>query len=85
MDEKKGQEGSKVATSSTKGVVIHEKQPWEEVLEFSPNKKGKIDESKWKQTMSPPKVKKTKSNKGRARIPSSQLLERALRPNLATC
>ena len=38
-------------------------------LESSPNKKGKIDDSKGKKVMPPPEVKKTKSNKGASRDP----------------
>ena len=38
-------EKNKVATSSTKGMVIREKKPRDEAPDSSPNKKGKIDGS----------------------------------------
>ena len=44
VEEKK----DKIATLSTKDVVINEKWPREEVPDSSPNKKGKIDDSKGK-------------------------------------
>ena len=56
--------------------MIHEKRPREEIPESLPSKKGKIDDSRGKQAM---------PNKGRAKIPSSQLLEKAPRPNLVVC
>ena len=53
----------KVAISSSNGVVIHEKWPRDEAPDSSPNKKGKIDDSKGKETMLPLEAKKAKSNK----------------------
>ena len=44
VEEKK----DKIATLSTKDVVINEKWPREEVPDSSPSKKGKIDDSKGK-------------------------------------
>ena len=66
-------------------MVIHEKRPREEISESSPSKKAKIDDSKRKEAMPTLEIKMTKSNKGRAKIPSGQLLERAPQPNLAIC
>ena len=59
-------EEKKATTSSTKGVVIREKQPRDEAPDFSPNKKGKTDDSKGKETMPLPEAKK-KSNRGVSR------------------
>ena len=59
VEEKK----EKATISSTKGVVINEKRPREEVLDFSPRKKGKTDDSKGKETMPPPEVVKTKPSR----------------------
>ena len=43
---------SKVATLPAKGVVIIEKRPRDEILDISPNKKGKTKaDSKGKETM----------------------------------
>ncbi|GFZ09874.1 hypothetical protein Acr_21g0004730 [Actinidia rufa] len=56
-------EEKKTASSSTKGVVIHEKHPRDEVPDSSPNKKGKTDESKGKETISPPEAKNSKPNR----------------------
>ena len=67
VEEKKSQEGFKTATSFTKGVMIHEKRPWEEVPESSPSKKGKIDDSKGKETMPPPKAKRSNLIRGELR------------------
>ena len=58
-------EEKKAATSSTKGVVIHKKRPRDEALDSLPNKKGKADDSKKKEIISPPEAKKAKSSKGR--------------------
>ena len=58
------EEKSKVATPSSKGVVIQEKRLRDEVLDTSPAKKGKTTaDSKGKETMPLPKAKKTKSSK----------------------
>ena len=52
-------EKSKVATSSTKGMVIREKRPRDEVSNTSPSKKGKMaSDAKDKGPTSPPKSKK---------------------------
>ena len=57
-------EKSKVTTKPTKGVVIREKRPREEVLDTSSNKRGNItDNSKGKEAMPLPKAKKKKSSK----------------------
>ena len=44
-------------------MVIHEKRSRDEAPDSSPNKKGKIDDSKRKETMLPPEAKKAKSNR----------------------
>ena len=44
-------------------MVIQEKWHWNKALESSPTKKGKIDDSKGKETMPPPTAKKTKSSR----------------------
>ena len=56
-------EEKKVATSSSKDVEIHEKQPQDEAPNSSPNKKGKIDDSNGKKTMPLHEAKKAKSNR----------------------
>ena len=57
-------EKSKVTTKPTKGMVIWEKRPYEEALETSSSKRGKIpDDSKRKETMPLPEANKTKSSK----------------------
>ena len=48
----------KATTSSTKGVVIHEKLPRDGTPNFSPNKKGKIDDSKGKEASRRPRQKR---------------------------
>ncbi|GFZ06968.1 hypothetical protein Acr_18g0011380 [Actinidia rufa] len=60
-------EESKAATSSSKGVVIKEKWPRDEVPDSSPNKKVKNNESKAKETIPPPEAKKLKPNKAMSR------------------
>ena len=61
----KDRESSKVAPSSTKGMVIQEKWPKEEAPDTSPTKKGKVDDSNGKKNeiMLLPDAKKAKSNK----------------------
>ncbi|GFY84547.1 hypothetical protein Acr_03g0013210 [Actinidia rufa] len=54
-------EDKKAATSSSKHVVIHENQPREETPNSLPNKEGKADDSKGKESMPPPEGKKAKS------------------------
>ena len=69
VEEKKEKEGYKTATSSTKGVVIHEKWPREEAPDSSPSKKVKINDSKGKKIMPPPKVNKIKPSKVASKQP----------------
>ena len=53
VEEKKDNEGSKAATSFTKGIVIREQWPQGEALDSLPVKKGKTDDSKGKEAMLP--------------------------------
>ena len=61
-----------VVTSSSKGMVIHEKRPRDEAPDSLPIKKGKTNNSKGKETMLPPKAKKAKSSRSTSRGPCSR-------------
>ncbi|XP_057463363.1 uncharacterized protein LOC130753365 [Actinidia eriantha] len=60
-------EESKAATLSSKGMVIKEKGPRDEVPDSSPRKKVKNNESKGKETIPPPEAKKLKPSKAASR------------------
>ena len=49
---------SKVTTLPTKGMLIREKRPQDEVFDTLPNKKNKIANSKGKETLPPKDTKK---------------------------